>query len=562
MLVVAAQLNPVIGDIAANSEMVAAGVAAARRAGARLLVTPELGLLGYPPRDLVLRAGVAEGCVRAAERLAAAYPEMTMLLGLVRPTPDGPRPCANSIALCRGGAIQAFYDKRLLPTYDIFDEERYFTPGHAPLVFDFEGRRIGVLICEDLWRAVDAGHARRYRDDPAAEAIAAGAEVLLVASASPFVIGKHQVQQRLAAEASRRLGVPVLICNQVGGNDDLIFDGGSMLALPARSGITELARFQERIEVFEIPAAGEGHSPRPDPPPTEPMAEVWSALLLGVSDYLRKTGHSTVVVGLSGGIDSALVAALASAAIGPMHVHGLLMPGPYSSSGSLVDSIEVAERLGLASREVIGITEAHGLLRGRFERMLGTFEGVADENLQSRLRGLTLMAFSNATGALVLTTGNKSELATGYATLYGDMSGGLAPIGDLLKTQVYELTRFVNAHWEQLGFRCAPIPEASLSKPPSAELRPDQTDQDTLPPYDQLDRLIDHFVHKELDPATIAHRCGEAPDFVQRWCQVIDREQYKRDQAPVILKVSARAFGRGRPMPIVARSRGVPRADP
>jgi len=591
MLIVAAQLDPLVGDIAANSEAISAAIVAARRAGATLVLGAEMGVLGYPPRDLVLRTGVAESCVRAVERLASAYPDMTLLLGVARPIDDGPRPCANSVALCRGGRVEAFYDKRLLPTYDVFDEERYFTAGRAPVVFDHEGVRVGVLICEDLWRAVDAGSARRYRTDPAAETVAAGAQVLLVSSASPFVIGKHAKQRRLVAEACDRLGVPIVVCNQVGANDDLVFDGGSMLALPGQGVTIELPRFRERIEVFEVPVgarSGGGTSASGQLSATgdhgagtqsgrmsvgsasagaggsggdAPMAEVYEALVLGLRGYLRKTRHASAVIGLSGGIDSALVAAVCVAAIGPTNVHGLLMPGEYSSPGSLTDAIDLAERLRLGSREVLGITEAHALLRDRFHRMLGRFEGVADENLQSRLRGITLMAFSNATGALVITTGNKSEFATGYATLYGDMSGGIAPIGDLLKTQVYDLARYINDAWKSLGFPVPPIPESSLTKPPSAELRANQTDQDTLPAYEHLDRLIDLFVHQELDPASIARRTGDDPAFVQRWCEVIDREQYKRDQAPVILKFNVRSFGRGRPMPIAARSRAVPRAD-
>lgn len=579
MLIAVAQLDPVVGDIAANTEAVAAAIVTAQRAGASLLIGTEMGLLGYPPRDLVLRDGVAESCVHAVERLAAAYPDMTLLLGVARPVDGGPKPCANSLALCRGGRVEAFYDKRLLPTYDVFDEERYFTAGTRPLVIDHEGVRVGVLICEDLWRAADAGSARRYRDDPAAESIAAGAQVLVVAGASPFVMGKHAEQRRLAADAANRLRVPIVITNQVGGNDDLIFAGGSMALLPDKGAIIELPRFRERVEVVEVPAApggagkqgggraptaregdwGGGHVAAGD---SQPMAEVYEALVLGIRDYLGKTKHTAAVIGLSGGIDSAVVAALCVSALGAPNVHGLLMPGEFSSGGSLIDALDLAERLKLGSRDVLGIVEAHVALRERFVRMLGNFGGVADENLQSRLRGLTLMAYSNATGALVVSTGNKSELATGYATLYGDMSGGIAPIGDLLKTQVYELAQYMNEAWERLGFTSPPIPDASIVKPPSAELRPNQTDQDTLPPYEQLDRLIDLFIHHELDPAAIAKRTGEELAFVQRWCETIDREQYKRDQAPVILKVRPRSFGRGRPMPIAIRSRAVPRADP
>ncbi len=558
MLLALAQLDPVVGDVAANSEAAIAAIAAAKRAGASLVVGSELGLLGYPPRDLVLRAGVAEACVRAAERLASAFPEMTLVLGLPRPVRDGARPCANSVALCRGGRIEAFYDKRLLPTYDIFDEERYFTPGRAPLVFEHQGRRIGILVCEDLWRAVDARSARRYDEDPAAETVAAGAELLVVPGASPFVIGKHEQQRRIAVAASQRLGVPVVVVNQVGGNDDLVFDGGSMVVHPRAGVVRELPRFREATEVADLAAS---HAPPRlhDPAPSE---ELYHALVLGLRDYLAKTGHSSVVLGLSGGVDSALVATLACAAIGASNVHGLLMPGPFSSRGSIADAIELAERLRLGSREIIGINEAYALLRGRYEQMLGRFEGVADENLQSRLRGLTLMAYSNGSGALVVTTGNKSEFATGYATLYGDMSGGIAPIGDLVKGRVYELARWINGSWAALGFGGPPIPEASIAKPPSAELRPNQTDQDTLPPYDRLDRLVELVVEEELDAEEIARRTGEDLEFVRRWCAVIDREQYKRDQAPVILKVTSRAFGRGRPMPIAAQVRAVPRADP
>ncbi len=551
MLLALAQLAPVVGDVEGNAAAVDAAARAAASAGASLLVGPEMGLLGYPPRDLLLRRGVAEACVAAAERLAAAHPGMTMLLGLPRPVTGGERPLANSVALCRGGRVEAFYDKRLLPTYDVFDEDRWFSPGSAPLVFSHQGTSFGVAVCEDLWQATDVTASRRYRGDPVAESVAAGAACLLVPSASPFVRGKHQLHgQHLSAVAARH-GVSVVVVNQVGGNDDLVFDGGSSVVDRTGRAVAALPRFVACTEVLDPAAPLLAVVDRG--PAWCDEREWYEAIVTGIRDWFARTGHREALIGLSGGIDSALVATLASAALGANAVHGVLMPGPWSSAHSVGDAVELSERLRLGSHTIMGIDRLFHEARAQMVHFPGKHDGVTEENLQSRLRGLQLMTLSNASGALVLVTGNKSEFAAGYATLYGDMCGGLAPIGDLLKTEVWRLARWINAEWRSLGFRAAPIPESSITKAPSAELRANQTDQDTLPPYEAFDRLVETLVAEEGTPEEAARSSGLTLKDAREWALRIDRAQYKRDQAPVILKLSPRAFGRGRSMPIAWR---------
>lgn len=527
------------------------------RAGAQLVAFPELAVCGYPPRDLMQRAGFVEACERAlgsmAESLAAAGAgDALVVVGCPMRAPRGR--AVNAACALRGGRVEAVHAKRLLPQYDVFDEPRHFDAGLATTVVACAGRRVGILACEDLWRARDARDAANYACDPAAECVAVGADVLLAVSASPFAVGKAAAQRAVAAEAARRLGVPVLALNAVGANDDLVFDGQAIVAL---ADGTVLAGVRWDEGPFEVDLAAPARAPGAEDP--GPDAERWDAIVCGIRGYVRKTGHRTVALGLSGGIDSAVVGALAAAALGGDRVTGLLMPGAHSSAGSLVDAYELARRVGIRAIEV-PIAGAHAMLASHlgtaFAAAGASMSGLADENLQSRLRGLQLMAWSNASGALVLTTGNKSEYAVGYATLYGDMCGALAPIGDVLKTDVWSLARWANANHARAGFAVPPIPEPSITKAPSAELRPDQTDQDSLPPYESLDAIVRGWVEHEDDVPAIARASGLDEATVARWARAIDLAEFKRLQAPVILRMGPRAFGRGRRMPVVARPGG------
>jgi NAD+ synthase (glutamine-hydrolysing) len=551
MRIAVAQLDPLVGDVQGNMERIDDAAVAAVAEGADVLLAPEMALLGYPPRDLLLRDGVAEACERAAAQLARRHPDLLMLLGLPRRVSRGGRGLANSLAICRHGQVEGFHDKRLLPTYDVFDEDRWFSPGEHVTVVEHQGERLGLLICEDLWGGTDVDAHRTYALDPAAACAAAGATALLVASASPFVPGKRQRQRVRLQGVAARLGIPIVCCNQVGANDDLIFEGGSGV-IDAAGRVTESwPLFEPRTRVVPL---REGCRLQ-EPVDRAPEHDLIDALVCGIRGYFRKTAHASVVLGLSGGIDSALVATLAALAVGPGAVSGIIMPSRHSSKGSVGDAEALAANLGLGRLLMLPIAQTHAAMQAHLVAGLGAFAGLADENLQSRLRGLTVMAVSNAEGSLALATGNKSELATGYATLYGDMIGALAPIGDVLKTQVYALARQLNKHHADFGLARPPIPQASIDKAPSAELRPDQTDQDSLPPYEDLDRIVQGMVEREQDAAAIARSTGLELAMVQRWCAAIDRAQFKRDQSPLVLKVSARTFGRGRPMPMAARWR-------
>ncbi|MFZ4751446.1 MAG: NAD+ synthase [Phycisphaerales bacterium] len=576
MKIALAQINSTVGDIAGNEAKHAAAIARALESGAALVVFPEMSLLGYPPRDLVERRGVAEACLAAAERLAASVPAGALVLvGLpvasqVAPIARGGRPFANALALLRGGRIEGFATKQLLPSYDVFDEDRHYAPGASTTVVEHAGERIAALLCEDLWQAGDARSARHYAHDPVAEARARGATVIAVASASPFVAGKDATHGALLADRARAAGAVVASVNAVGGQDDLVFDGGSRVLSATGATLGRCARFAEDLLVVDTAApaalrgldagtsgldagfAGSCDLDAGFASSGDLDAERFHAIVLGTRDYLAKTGHRAVLLGLSGGIDSALVAAIAAAAIGPANVTGILMPSRYSSDGSLTDARETARLLGLGRIETLAIDAIHRAVESTAAGAFST-DGLAGENLQSRARGLLVMLASNATGALVLTTGNKSEYAAGYATLYGDMNGGLAPIGDLYKTEVYAMARMLNARFAEFGFARPPIPAASIDKAPSAELRPNQTDQDSLPPYDLLDAVLRVLIDAEgsVDEAVAAS--GAPRELVGRIARMLDRAQFKRDQAAVILKLAPRAFGRGRRYPIAQR---------
>jgi NAD+ synthase (glutamine-hydrolysing) len=548
-----AQINSRVGDLARNERLHREAISSARECGAELVLFPELSILGYPPRDLVERHGVAEACAAIAERLARDVPDsMLVLAGL--PILAKGRPLRNALAILRGGRIEGFAEKQLLPSYDVFDEDRHFAPGTKTVVIDHRGERIAALLCEDLWQSGDARAIRCYARDPLADARANGASIIAVASASPFVAGKDAVHTAILAKRARSVGAWIASVNAVGGQDDLVFDGGSRMVSADGERVGGCARFAEDFVVVDTadarPRSGASECETISP---DLDAERFHACVLGTRDYLAKSGHSSAILGLSGGIDSALVAAIAAAAIGAEHVTGILMPSRYSSAGSIQDAVASVRALGLGRMETLAIDTMHTAIESTVAGVFAT-EGLAGENLQSRARGLLVMLASNATGALVLTTGNKSEFATGYTTLYGDMNGGLAPIGDLYKTEVYSMARMLNVRYSEFGFARPPVPEASISKAPSAELRPDQTDQDSLPAYETLDAILRVLVDGEgsLDEAV---RASEAPsELVAHVARLLDRAQFKRDQAAVILKLSPRAFGRGRRYPIAAGS--------
>ena len=557
MKVVLAQFRTSIGSRDALRPHLEA-VRRGRDSGAQLVVCPELSLLGYPPRDILLRRGVAEHCLAMAEELAKGVPDsMLVLAGL--PIRATQRPFRNAVALLRGGRIEGFAAKQLLPSYDVFDEDRYFESGERTTVIEHAGERVAVLLCEDLWQAGDAGSLRRYARDPVADAKAQGATIIAVLSASPFVAGKDAQHERLLAERARESGAFVASVNAVGGQDDLVFDGGSRLVSPDGRVIAACTRFEEAFvaadttesAVSSAADSAESASGVHGGGGADLDAERFHAIVRGVRDYFAATRNTKAILGLSGGIDSALVAAIAASALGAENVAALLMPSRYSSIGSIDDAHASARALQLGRVETLPIEPLHGAAESTVAGIFPT-DGLAGENLQSRARGLLVMLASNATGALVLTTGNKSEYATGYATLYGDMNGALAPIGDLYKTEVYAMARMLNARFAEFGFARPPIPTASIDKAPSAELRPNQTDQDSLPPYDLLDAVLRVLVDGEGSVDAAVDASGAPREAVLRIARMLDRAQFKRDQAAIILKLSPRAFGRGRRYPILS----------
>ena len=536
-----AQFDTTVGDLAGNGALARAAIGRAAAAGADLLVLPELTVTGYPPRDLLDRPSFVRASREAMEALRGAVPgPMAVVVGFVGEAPPGAvRPCANQAAVLARGAVQAVATKRLLPSYDVFDEDRYFEPGTGPTVIAVAGTQVGVTICEDLW--TEPGWTeRRYRTNPAAECVAAGARVLVNCSASPFHGGKPAHRRDLLAAHARRHGVPVAMCNLVGGNDELLFDGCSVVVGPDGAVLAQAAAFADDLVVVDLPGGPGDRRPWP-----EGDALVWDALVTGIRDYTRKCGFDRVVVGLSGGIDSALVACLAADALGAERLRCVAMPGPFSDPSSLEDARGLAAALG-ARFDVIPIAPLYDAFRAALAPVFGArpFD-VAEENLQARIRGTLLMGCSNKFGDLLLSTGNKSEMAVGYTTLYGDLAGGLAVIADVPKTQVYRLARLRNA-------RGPVIPEHTLTRPPSAELAPNQRDSDSLPPYEVLDPLLAAFVEQGADPAALA-ALGFDPTMVARMLHKVERAEYKRRQAPPGLRVTPRAFGMGRRIPLARR---------
>jgi NAD+ synthase/NAD+ synthase (glutamine-hydrolysing) len=539
------QINPTAGDLNGNSSLIVSGARAAKSQGADLVVTPELALMGYLPRDLLMNQGfVRRGCEmldRIAAELADAPP---LLVGVATPNPsDMGRPLFNSAVLLRNGAAGPAFHKTLLPTYDVFDEDRYFEPAHAPQILELGGWRLGISICEDVWNDRDFWKRRRYHQDPIEVLAQAGAQAIVNLSASPFTVGKQLLREQMLGHLARKHGLPLAFVNQVGGNDDLIFDGRSG-AFDARGRLFARAKgFEEDVLVVDLaagPAIGKDAIAQDD---FEPEAEIWNALVLGVRDYARKTRFRKVLLGLSGGVDSALTAAIAADAMGPENVLGVMMPSFYSSQGSVDDSVELARHLGIQTIElpIAGIMRTYDAVLAEAFRGFGP--DVTEENIQSRIRGNLLMALSNKYGSLLLTTGNKSEMSVGYCTLYGDMNGGLAVIADLPKMMVYRVSRWRNR-------RRPDIPEAILTKAPSAELRPDQTDQDSLPPYALLDQILELHVEQCQSVEEIIAQ-GFDEQTVRRVLRLVRIAEFKRKQAAPVLKVTSRAFGTGWRMPIV-----------
>jgi NAD+ synthase/NAD+ synthase (glutamine-hydrolysing) len=545
MRIALAQLNTTVGDIAGNEGLVLEAYRRGVEAQVELVLTPELSLTGYPPRDLLLRESFIRANQAALERLAAAVGEVGLIVGFVGENPVRPgRPLTNAAALLHRGRVVAIRTKTLLPTYDVFDEDRYFEPASENAVIHWEGRRLGLTICEDIWNDAEFGVQRRYRPDPAAALVASGAQILINLSASPWQLGKEQRRSALLRSLARRHQVPVVYCNLVGGNDELVFDGRSLAFNSAGGCLGEAAHFSSDFLIVDTEAAGDR--------PLAPLADealLHDALVLGMRDYVGKCGFRSVVLGLSGGIDSALVAALAVDALGAENVRGLALPTQFSSAGSIDDARSLAENLGIRF-DVVPIQGSFEALKRQMEPLFeGRPEDTAEENLQARLRGVTLMAMSNKFGSLLLTTGNKSELAVGYCTLYGDMCGGLAVISDLPKTWVYRVSRWMNRDREI-------IPSSSITKAPSAELRPNQTDQDSLPPYEVLDAILEAYVVEDRPAAEII-ATGFSEADVRRVVRLIDLSEYKRRQAAPGLKVTSRAFGVGRRQPVAQRWREI-----
>jgi NAD+ synthase (glutamine-hydrolysing) len=562
----AAQLNTVVGDLAGNVEQILGALAAAEAAGADLCIVPELAIPGYPPEDLLLKPGFVADNVAALEKVAAATGQCAVVVGFVGAA-DGGAGLANAAAVCAGGRVVGVYRKRFLPNYGVFDEQRWFIPSYEPpSLFGIAGAWVGVSICEDVW----------FDDGPVAQEGRAGADVVVNINASPYNRGRHEERLSLLRGRVDEAGCAIAYVNQVGGQDELVFDGDSLVVAADGTLMASGAQFDTDLVVVDLPlgphrphAISEllprvvvteprpGERPTLAPPPMRPPlsdhAEVYAALVLGTRDYLSKNGFTEAVIGLSGGIDSSLVAAVAVDALGPARVHGLSMPSRYSSDGSRQDAEVLADRLGI-DLKVVPIEEAHVAFASMLAPVLGREPfGLTDENLQSRLRGVLLMAASNANGWIVLTTGNKSEMATGYSTLYGDSAGGFAVIKDVPKTLVYELCRYRNTQAVLEGLP-GPIPDTVIDKPPSAELRPDQRDDQSLPPYEELDPVLQGYVERDRTAAELVGE-GFDPAVVDQVVRLVDGAEYKRRQNPPGVRITTKAFGKDRRMPITNRYR-------
>jgi NAD+ synthase/NAD+ synthase (glutamine-hydrolysing) len=538
------QINPTVGDFVGNASKIVQYATRAREAGAEIVLFPELCICGYPPRDLVERPAFVARNREAAEEIATKTNGITVIAGLVTPAKGHTgKSVMNSAAVLRDGKIAQIQSKRLLPTYDVFDEMRNFEPADKQELF-VEGKTpVALTICEDAWNDKNFWDRRLYGNDPVEELMGLGGKLLLNISASPFYVAKQDLRHKMLTSIARNYKVAVAMCNQVGGNDSIIFDGSSVVIGPDGEVIAQARSFEEDLICFDTETLkGDLH-----PQLEGEEANAYAALVLGTRDYVQKCGFRKAIVGLSGGIDSALTAAIAADALGKENVMGVGMPGPYSSPGSIDDAATLAKNLGVRF-EIIPIGDIFASFRKTLAPVFASMkEDTTEENIQSRVRGNILMALSNKFGALVLSTGNKSELAVGYCTLYGDMAGGLAVISDVPKTMVYRLARYVNS-------QRSVIPAATIEKPPSAELRPDQKDTDSLPEYEVLDAILDDYVEEMKSASEIAQAHGFDPALVRRVIQMIERTEYKRQQAAPGLKISTKAFGVGRRLPIAART--------
>jgi len=567
MKIAIAQLNPTIGDLISNSNQILQAAQQVADQGVDLLLTPELSLCGYPPRDLLLNPSFLSAMATQLTKLAKELPpDLRVLVGTVQPNPaaiiKGQKPLFNSVACLYQGKIQEYFHKRLLPTYDVFDEDRYFAAGEKSGILRMVnysskstqelGKKskqewtIGVTICEDLWNDEEFWGKRSYAVNPIAELANCSVDLVVNLSASPYCVGKQKVREAMISHSAKYYQQAIIYVNQVGGNDDLIFDGGSFACDRTGKLIHRAATFSPDLTILEFDLPDLLPSEIKTPEVTTP-GEIWQALVLGVQDYVRKCGFRQVVLGLSGGVDSALVAAIATAALGAENVWGILMPSPYSSEHSVSDALELAQILGIHTQ-----TLPLGDLMQGFDRTLdplfaGTKFGIAEENIQSRIRGSLLMAIANKFGYLLLSTGNKSEMAVGYCTLYGDMNGGLAVIADVPKTQVYAVCDWLNQFHPHLK-----IPQHILTKAPSAELKPGQVDQDSLPAYEILDEILDRLICQHQSPTEIIGAGFDRP-IVEQVVKLVTRAEFKRRQAPPGLKITDRAFGTGWRMPIAAR---------
>jgi NAD+ synthase (glutamine-hydrolysing) len=549
-----AQINTTVGDLAGNRRSILDAYAELVRRGAELVVFPELAVCGYPPRDLLFKRRFGPDVAESLQMIAAAIGEIPAVVGTLEPNATGAgRPFYNAAAFCHRGRVAAMARKSLLPTYDVFDEDRYFEPSTEVAVVEHAGQRIGLTICEDIWTHPMISTRRLYHGQvPVRQLAAAGCDLMINLSASPWNHGKSDVRQTLVTDAARALGCPVAYVNAVGGNDELIFDGRSLVSDATGRIAAGLAAFAEDLAVVEAGPAPAGTGGALAPTFDQPeMADIFAALTLGLRDYAHKSGFRQALVALSGGIDSAVVGVIAAAAFGPENVVGVSLPSAISSQHSREDARTLAAHLGIRY-ETIAIADIVAACTTALGPVFaGRAPDVAEENIQARVRGVLMMALSNKFGSLLLTTGNKSEMAVGYCTLYGDMCGGLAVISDVFKTQVYALANWINADARRAG-RVAPIPQSSLDKPPSAELRPDQTDQDSLPPYDILDAILKGYVEEGLSRRDLAAQ-GLDPAVVNEIVRKVDLNEYKRKQAAPGLKITPLAFGVGRRIPIVQR---------
>ncbi|MGE5057299.1 MAG: NAD+ synthase [Acidobacteriota bacterium] len=543
MKIALGQINPTVGDFSGNATKIIDFSGRAQAAGAGMILFPELSVCGYPPRDLVERPSFITHNREAVERIAAQTKGITVICGLVTPADcDAGKSVMNSAALLMEGKIAFLQSKMLLPTYDVFDEMRNFAPARKQELFPFCGNRMALTICEDAWNDKQFWVKRLYTVDPVEALIQAGGNFVLNISASPFWIGKRELRRDMLASIARQHKVPVVLVNQVGGNDSLVFDGSSLVLNREGNVIAQGRSFEEDLIYFDSQTlTGEMHEQL-----SGDEASAYSALVLGTRDYIQKCGFRKAIVGLSGGIDSALTAVIAADAVGAENVIGVGMPGPYSSPGSIDDARALARNLGIRF-ELLSINPAYeAYCQILSDVFAGLPQDVTEENIQSRARGAVLMALSNKLGAIVLSTGNKSELGVGYCTLYGDMVGGLAVISDVPKTLVYRLSAYVNS-------RQPVIPQASLEKPPSAELRPDQKDSDSLPPYEILDAILEDYIEDSHSAEQIAADRKFDIQLVKRVIRMVDRAEYKRQQAAPGLKISPKAFGYGRRVPIAAK---------